>query len=196
MFSKTSVLLFALFAMSMAQNFPRELSGLDYGALIGGPLSACVDAQADAAMTTVDFIQNVGFDEDGEIRTVSFEFDTTVNGTDVHNVLTVPFLTIIPIPVLEIEICEINFSAKLGSTTTRNTESKVGFQSSLSVSGGLFVRAKFSASFSLEKKTTTGHTVSREYSQTVHVIARQANVPYGLEKALSLIEEAITVQRS
>ena len=39
----------------------KELSSIDFKSLIGGPLVAVVDAQAQAAMSTVNFIRSVGF---------------------------------------------------------------------------------------------------------------------------------------
>jgi len=39
----------------------QELSSIDFEAMIGGPLVAVINAQAQAAMTTVNFIKEVGF---------------------------------------------------------------------------------------------------------------------------------------
>jgi len=42
----------------------QELSSIDFQSMIGGPLGAIVDAQAQAALSTVDFIKAVGFTPD------------------------------------------------------------------------------------------------------------------------------------
>ncbi len=42
----------------------QELSSIDYASMIGGPLNAAINAQAQAAMTTVNFISAVGFKRD------------------------------------------------------------------------------------------------------------------------------------
>jgi hypothetical protein len=39
----------------------QELASIDFASVIGGPLCAVVNAQAQAAMTTVNFIKEVGF---------------------------------------------------------------------------------------------------------------------------------------
>jgi len=44
----------------------QELSSIDFSAVIGGPLTAVVDAQAKAALSTIDFIKSVGFSPDVE----------------------------------------------------------------------------------------------------------------------------------
>lgn len=41
----------------------QEISSLDFGSIIGGPLRAVVEAQAQAASTTVNFIRSVGFEQ-------------------------------------------------------------------------------------------------------------------------------------
>ncbi len=43
----------------------QELSSIDFESMIGGPLTAVVQAQAQSAMTTVDFIKAVGFKQSG-----------------------------------------------------------------------------------------------------------------------------------
>ncbi len=47
----------------------QELSSIDFQSMIGGPLGAIVDAQAQAALSTVDFIKSVGFTPDAEDET-------------------------------------------------------------------------------------------------------------------------------
>ena len=47
--------------MAVNTDHGKELSSIDFASMIGGPLSAVVQAQAMAAATTVDFIKEVGF---------------------------------------------------------------------------------------------------------------------------------------
>jgi hypothetical protein len=53
---------------SPAQSAQSLLNGIDYAALIGGPLQAAIKAQAMAANSTWEFIQQVGLntDKDGK----------------------------------------------------------------------------------------------------------------------------------
>jgi hypothetical protein len=83
---------------------PSEISSIDFGAMIGGPLTAVINAQAQAAMTTVNFINSVGFHkENRSVVNVDFMYSSTdENGTDVPKRLTVPFLAMLPIPNLEV----------------------------------------------------------------------------------------------
>src|SRR6266545_3029515 len=43
-------------------NVGQELATIDFGSMLGGPLIAVVNAQAQAAMSSVNFIKAVGFE--------------------------------------------------------------------------------------------------------------------------------------
>lgn len=51
---------------SAADVATSSLQSLPFGNIIGGPLVACVEAQAQAARTSWEFIQNVGLYTEGE----------------------------------------------------------------------------------------------------------------------------------
>lgn len=56
--------------MSLSNYDPgQELSSIDFSGMIGGPLGAIVDAQAKAALSTVDFVKSIGFTPDTEDET-------------------------------------------------------------------------------------------------------------------------------
>src|SRR3954465_6023003 len=44
----------------------QELSSIDFESMLGGPLIAVIHAQAQAAVSTVNFIKEVGFKKAGE----------------------------------------------------------------------------------------------------------------------------------
>ena len=56
----------------------QELSSINFGALIGGPLVAVIEAQSMAARATADFIKTVGFDEDNKPIYVEFKYPKEV----------------------------------------------------------------------------------------------------------------------
>lgn len=58
----------------MAANPGTELSSLDFGNMIGGPLCAVIEAQSRAARSTADFIKTVGFDKDNKPVYVEFKY--------------------------------------------------------------------------------------------------------------------------
>src|ERR671919_2536179 len=108
-----------------------ELRQIPFDYLIGAPLKAAIEAQGLAAKTTIDFIEKVGFipedpDQDpffldeeedvegGRVRNVTFSYSKTDENNVATNVtLTVPILSIVPIPYIRIDEITIDFTAKL-----------------------------------------------------------------------------------
>ena len=73
------------------------LQAIPFGSMIGGPLNACIEAQAMAAQTSWQFIQEVGLNtnpETGQKEAVNVSFQFVQNGRVVQ--LNVPLLTIVP----------------------------------------------------------------------------------------------------
>ena len=71
------------------------LQAIPFGSIIGGPLKACIEAQAMAAQTSWQFIQEVGLNTDpntGQKEAVNVSFQFMQNGHMVQ--LNVPLLTI------------------------------------------------------------------------------------------------------
>ena len=71
---------------NLSFNPGNELSSLDFNNLIGGPLNAIVEAQNDAALSTVNFIKEVGFDDDDKPVYVSFKYPKEVAAYQPGNV--------------------------------------------------------------------------------------------------------------
>lgn len=134
------------------------LNSIPFGNIIGGPLAACVRAQAEAAQTTIDFIRgftmtNSELDPEGvEPITVTFTF--IMNGEKTR--MTVPLMTIVPIPYLHIDYVNLNFTADItacddgkmeakyateGYTRTEDDEQSVSVESKM----GINVRASTSS---------------------------------------------------
>ena len=176
------------------------LNDLPFDNLIGGPLNACVKAQADAAMTTWNFIKEVGLSEDKDgNRTLNYvSFSYNKNGRQCT--VNVPLLTIVPIPYIAIRDIDIAFKAKISasaSTTETKKESvEKNFSNKTKVSGGTwFVRAstEFQGGYSSKKDSTATRDskYSVEYTMDVAVKAGQDDIPAGMAKILELLNESV-----
>ena len=183
-------------------DFAAELGSIDFATIIGGPLDACVKAQANASISTVSFINEVGFEGEGTDRKLRMaEFKYKKNGpnpayknetetpgvpvtipTDVE--LLVPFIALLNVPSFRIESCEIDFNVKLNSTFTKDTSSEFGLNAG--VSGG-FGPVKFKVDVSYKRTSSTGLKIEKEYSLGVKVRATNDEMPAGLEKVLGLL---------
>lgn len=182
----------------------QELSSIDFKSMIGGPLDAVIRAQAQAAQTSVDFIKSVGFDEDtGEPTMVSFKYKKPVEEVDadgnptgvvneVQQSLTVPLLTMLPIPFIRIEETTIKFNAKINSVQESTTTSSSELSASLSAKGGWGpVSVNLKTSFASKKSRSSSSKTERTYSLDIYVRAVQDELPAGTERLLGILENAI-----
>lgn len=170
----------------------RALQSLPFGTLIGGPLDAAVEAQAKAAMTTVQFIREVGFDRNGEVNSISF----TATKGDNRTTITVPLLTIVPIPFLRIDEMTIDFKANITASEESRDESSASSDTSVQAKVGgsyWFVKASMQASYSSKKdsRSTKDSRYSVEHTVDVHVHAVQDDVPGGLARMLGILTNTI-----
>lgn len=172
----------------------QELATLDFGNLIGGPLNAVVEAQAKSAMRTTDFIREVAFDKNGKIINVDFSYTRT--NDEGHNedfTLTVPFLTMVPIPYVQIETATVEFNAKITSITQQATLSQVSNNTDVSASGGWwFARAAMVSKTSYQRTSASSDKEERTFDMRVYVRARGADLPSGTERLLTILENVIT----
>jgi hypothetical protein len=106
--------------------------------------------------------------------------------------ISVPILTMLPIPFIKVDIITIDFNAKITSMETQNQSSELAVGVSLQVKqrwpGG---SAKLNASVAYKKSTSSGSSVERTYSMAIHVQASQDEMPAGMEKLLGILEGAI-----
>lgn len=184
------------------ENIGQELTSIDFQSMIGGPLNAVVKAQAQSAQTSVDFIKSVGFNStDGKPTMVTFEYDKVIEKKDAAGVitpiatpmkLTVPILTMLPIPFIRVEEVTIDFNAKINSVVESTTASSSELNASLAVKGGWGpVSAELKCSYSNKKSTSATDKTERTYSLVIHVRAVQDELPAGMEKLLGVLENSI-----
>jgi hypothetical protein len=185
----------------------QELSSIDFQSMIGGPLNAVIKAQAQSAQTSVDFIKSVGFnaldakEDPGKPTMVTFEYVKIIENKNAEGVitqtptpmrLTVPILTMLPIPYIRVEEVTIDFNAKINSVQESTTASSSELAASLAIKGGWGpVSAELKCSYSNKKSTSSTDKTERTYSLVIHVRAVQDELPAGMEKLLSVLENSI-----
>ena len=181
----------------------NALQAIPFSSMIGGPLKACIEAQAMAAKTTWDFIQEVGLNtnpETGEKSAVNVAFTFIQGGRMVQ--LNVPLLTIVPIPYIAIHSIDINFKANISassSSVSENNEStEMGGDASVTAGiaiGPFHMDATLNANYSSKKdsKATEESKYSVEYTMDIAVKAGQDSMPAGLAKVLELLGNSLDV---
>lgn len=152
------------------------LNSIPFGNIIGGPLAACVRAQAEAAQTTIDFIRgftmtNSELDPEGvEPITVTFTF--IMNGEKTR--MTVPLMTIVPIPYMHIDYVNLNFTADITACDNGKMEAK----------------------YATEGYTRTEddeQSVSVESKMGINVRASTSSMPSGMAKMLEFFTNNLIV---
>ncbi|MEO5373291.1 MAG: DUF2589 domain-containing protein [Alphaproteobacteria bacterium] len=171
----------------------RELASLDFSNLIGGPLNAIVEAQAKSAITTANFIKEVGFTKDNKVVNVDFTYNKkNDSGSDEEFTLTLPFITMLPVPYISISYAEVEFNAKITSTTESKTEDNFSQVVDASAGGGWwFASARVSSKTSYQKKSSYSDKEERTFDMHVRVEARNVDMPTGTERILTLLENTI-----
>lgn len=191
-------------------NLVAELNSLDFSVYIGGPLQAAVQAQNAAAMSQVEFIKSVGFvpgataSDPTELRYVDFKYKKKVPNPTYDPALTsgpnsekfddkeveikVPFLTMLSIPCIRIEEMTIDFNAKLTSTETKSVSSEFSGSAELGIN---YKVVNFKASASYKRTSVTGSNVEKTYNLGVHVRAVNDEMPAGLDRILTMLEDSI-----
>jgi len=209
----------------MGANIGAELTALPLEYMLASPLTAVIKAQALAAKTTIDFIESVGLEEDGttlKVRSVDFSYtqpvaDPNTPGSTLFNTatLTVPLLSIVPIPYIRVSDLNVRFTFKIRDTMSLSTKSEItgtaGFSSETTASGkfggGLVGGLLGSPSGQLEQKTTVTMDVSAshertrksstdrtaEFSMTMNAV--QDEIPEGLARVLGILNDTISAQK-
>ena len=190
-------------------NLVQELNSLDFSVYIGGPLQAAVQAQHAASMSQVNFIKEIGFEKDGsgnitDLRYVDFKYKkkapnpafdpelpagpTNEPFEDAEVIISVPFLTMLTIPALRIETLTIDFNAKLTSTETSNVSSEFAASAELGIN---YKIVNFKASASYKRTASSGTSVEKTYNLGVRVHAVNDEIPAGLDRILTMLEDSI-----
>lgn len=171
--------------MAIAEQF----AGLRMDQLIGGPLTAAADASTLLANSTAEFINKVGFNQDGKVRTVTFSYQArSINDDGTSNLDTmkvdVPMLAIVPIPNLQIDEVNILFDMEVKQSERSEKSMDMGANLSTSMNFG-FVKVNVTGSVSAHSSNTRSSDNSAKY----HVDVRATNhgIPEGLARVLDMM---------
>ena len=158
------------------------LQELDFNRILGAPLSACVNAQEEAAQATLQYLNEVVFTQTGdddsclEPVTVSFYFESA---GQVHRIV-MPLLLIVPVPYLQIDRVDLTFQATV-------TESRMNHDTRK-----LSLKAKYSApgdSAEVSKETKAEYMNKRCID--INLSVTSADMPMGISKLLEIFNNQL-----
>ena len=158
------------------------LQELDFNRILGAPLSACVNAQEEAAQATLQYLNEVVFtqtgDDDSSLEpvTVSFYFESA---GQVHRIV-MPLLLIVPVPYLQIDRVDLTFQATVTASRMNHDTRK------------LSLKAKYSApgdSAEVSKETKAEYMNKRCID--INLSVTSADMPMGISKLLEIFNNQL-----
>lgn len=179
-----------------------SLRAIPFYNVIAGPLNACVQAQAEAAVSTVNFIQSVGLNqkegEPSEAVYVSFSF---IQGGR-KACMQVPLLAIVPIPYIAINSIDISFKAVVTGVESSGLEDTLSNSISIEKNqstkkGGGWITTKKTTNMNTQisskrdSKATQDSSYSIEATIDVNVHAGQDSMPAGMARVLEMLNSSV-----
>jgi hypothetical protein len=177
-----------------------EIQSLPFYQIIGGPLLALVQGQAQASQTTVEFIERVGFlppdetsngNEMGRLRMVTFQYQKPgPDGAAQTFKVELPLLSLVPIPAMEVKSAEFDFSVKI--TDVQATETRTMLSSS-TVEGDWLSsgRTEFRGTMGSVQSQTDG-LQTLDLQMKVNIKVGPPDTTSGLAHLYRMFDQAIT----
>ena len=170
-------------------NVSSKLVGESIGDLVGAPLDAVCDSQKRLAQSAFEFMQEIGFDEDGKTRMVEFNFQRPIQGSPTPQDVTVqvPFIGLIPLPNLLIDDVQIDFQMEVTATETSTEKSNTEGSSSTNCFGGWSVNVGGKVSSSRENTRSANQTARYQVDES----NRQQRQTEGLSKLKDIMASCV-----
>jgi hypothetical protein len=152
--------------------------------IIGLPLKAIIDAETLAARASVDFIKDIGFTKNvdiadkkninlGTIRVVHFNYNTIdETGKEIESTVTIPLLSLVPIPLLQIQEANLDFNIKITDVQEKTGDNKQ------------IIEKKLLASYADGAK-------NQSYQINIKLKLTQSDLPAGISALFNILENNI-----
>ena len=186
-------------AAAAPQDQPMPQSSvLSLAQLIGAPIHALVDAEAQSAMATARFIRAVGFTGDGEgmgdlgeLQMARFKRRRrSADGGEEDVEVQIPLLSMLPIPALQIKDAELDYTVKIVQTEALpQRQAEINQLMTTKRQGPLGEPpATLRAAFAREQRPGNRRSVDMLVKMKLRI--EQADMPDGLAQLLALASES------
>ncbi len=175
-----------------------QSSVLSLAQLIGAPIHALVDAEAQSAMATANFIRAVGFTGSGEglgdlgeLHMAKFQRRRRREGGGEEDVeVQIPLLSMLPIPALQIKDAELDYTVKIIQTEALSQRESEANQLMTSKRMGPTGEppATLRATFAREQQPGDRRSIDMLVKMKLRI--EQADMPGGLAQLLALASES------
>ncbi len=186
-----------------------EAKSLPLHQIIGAPLIAIVQGQAQAAQSTAEFIERVGFIDAssqadgasgtgdkyhfGDMRMASFHVQKPdKDGVPQIFKVEVPILSLIPIPAIQVKHAEIEFYVKITDTVSTTPETSVGTSESNPSDWLGKDRLEFRAAMGRMSSSTADQQTKIDLQMRIKMEVEQADVTAGMAHLFRLMDQNTT----
>ena len=153
------------------------------------PIQSVIEADFLAADSAIKLISKYGF-ENGQLRMVEFTYTFVDDGREKNMTVKIPFLSLIPLPLLEIKDAEFRFGMQILDQVEEqrviNERGEIETQNSQ-----VFALLAPPVEDKMEEKSTSQISSSFEANMDVRVRVGRSPLPAGLQQLLNLSQEAI-----
>jgi hypothetical protein len=186
----------------------KELAAIDFASVIGGPLVAVINAQAQAARVTTNFINEVAFEstkkgENPKLRSVDFEFNQVLSTQSKDKLssdstsLKVPLISMLPIPYIRVANMTIDLNITLHDVQKTTIKNDFTFKDDTTADFGWFGESvNMTVSVTEQNTYQNDRTTDDTYGMRVTVNAVQDEMPAGLKNILGIFQSVIQQQAS
>ncbi len=183
--------------MEQQKNVKRTSSQvLELQQLIAAPLISTIEADAMSARKYLDFLMKFAFESfdpitgiTGPLRLVTFSYmEQGADGTTHRREVSIPLLTLIPLPLLHIEEADFDFDIKIIDAITEKAEETFSYENGTTEdSGTKNPGMKMRASLATRSSNREGELQqSLTANMKVRVRMRPSDMPAGLSNILHI----------
>lgn len=152
--------------------------------VIAAPLRALVDAQKETAAATHDFLLQLTKIENGKrvLETLNFTFERMIHDQYsgdikiVKQLLSIPLISMLPVPYINVDEAEINFNAKIIDIKKEETSATSSLRG-----------VKLYATYASRNVST----IDFSSEINIKIKIKRSEIPEGLAKTLTILSDAI-----
>ena len=176
--------------------------------LIAGPLVSTIEADALSTNRYLDILQAIAFEDevrDGKpigrkLRTLSFSYTETNAGGHRQKVVSIPLLTLVPLPLLQIHEADFDYDINILDAVNSSIDESFNYgKGRIEQSDNTIRPMRLRAALATKggSSNTSGQTEQKlSANMKVHVKMRQTDVPAGLANMLRLTASNLLIEDS
>jgi hypothetical protein len=160
------------------------LQSLPLKDVFAAPLVAVIEAHNTACNALETFIQKVGHNDKGELKSVEFKYSENEPGGQVNRTINVPLIAVLPLPSFGIDRLSVDFDVKIDASEANSDADAKDIGGEAGVGWGP-VSVKLKGSVSHKSEQTRKTDTSARY--TVHMEASRQPMPEAFNRVIDTL---------